>query len=86
MTDNPQPDKPSDMDKVQEYRKLVIEYETLDEEIDKLFASHNGAAEQMSNEDYEHYRKLARSRDDVHNQLKALERQILLDDEANSSR
>ncbi|HEX2908251.1 MAG TPA: hypothetical protein VHO69_15375 [Phototrophicaceae bacterium] len=71
---------PNDLDQVQQYRKLVLEYEALDEEIDALLERNHGATEKMSDEDFEHYRELAFRRDYVYNQMKAMERRILLDD------
>ena len=35
--------------KVQQYRKLVLVYEALDEEIDQLIMANGGATEKMSN-------------------------------------
>ncbi len=84
MSQNPMPAQPGDPDalsKVQSYRKYVLEYEALDEEIDGLLSQHNGASEQMSDEDFERYRELALRRDYVYNRMKALERQIF-DDES----
>jgi hypothetical protein len=78
---NPQPDETDNVDQVQEYRRLVLEYEALDEEIDVLLARHQGAAEKMSPDDLKQYREMARHRDDVYNQMKALEQQIFQDDE-----
>lgn len=85
MTANIQPGSkrdPGDQDRVQEYQRLVLEYEALDAEIDALLAKHRGATEKMSDEDYERYRDLARHRDFVHNQMKGLERELFSDDEA----
>jgi hypothetical protein len=82
MTDNPQSGETNDLDLVQTYRKVVLEYEALDEEIDTLMAEHDGATEKMSEADLAHYRELARRRDDVYNQMKALEQQLLDDDNA----
>ena len=85
MTDNTQPESANgspDMDRVQEYRRLMLEYEALDEEIDTLLARYNGATEKMSDEAYDHYRDLARRRDYVYYQMKALERQLFPDDDA----
>lgn len=79
-------DNPNDLDKVQQYRKLVLEYESLDEQIDDLLARNRGATEHMSDEDFELYRELAHRRDYVYNQMKELERQVLLDDESDSNR
>lgn len=81
MTDNPQTDGTNDLNQIQEYQKLVLQYEAVDEEIDALLARHNGSTEKMSDSDYEHYRELANHRDYIYNQMKTLERQILLDDE-----
>ena len=81
--DKPQPDadrQPVDIQLVQLYRKLVLEYEALDEQIDALLASHNGATEKMSDEDFESYRNLAHRRDYVYNQMKAVEQLVLGDD------
>ncbi len=36
MADNPQPGETGDLDQVQAYQKIVLEYEALDEEIDAL--------------------------------------------------
>lgn len=82
MADNPQPG--DDLNQVKEYQKLVLEYEALDEQIDGLLAQHHGATEHMSDADYERYRQLARQRDDIYNRMKAIEREISLDDEANN--
>ncbi|MBN1680646.1 MAG: hypothetical protein JW966_10165 [Anaerolineae bacterium] len=86
MTDNLQPNTPDDIDLVQRYRQTVLEYEALDEEIDGLLSRHDGATEHMSAEDHDHYRRLAYKRDTIYNQMKALERQIALDDESDETR
>jgi hypothetical protein len=77
--------KPVDFKQVERYRQLVLEYEALDEQIDALLASHNGATEKMSDEDFESYRNLAHRRDYVYNQMKAME-QLVLGDDADDSR
>lgn len=86
MTDNPQPDaadkSSSDIERVQAYRRLTLEYEALDEEIDLLLAQYHGATENMPDDEYDHYRDLARHRDAIYHQMKALERQLFPDDEA----
>jgi len=73
--------KPADVERVQEYQRLVLEYEALDEEIDALIAQHHGATEYMPDEAYQRYRELANHRDYVYNQMKRLEREIFPDDE-----
>jgi hypothetical protein len=77
--------KPVDLKQVERYRQLVLEYEALDEQIDALLASHNGATEKMSDEDFESYRNLAHRRDYVYNQMKAME-QLVLGDDADDSK
>lgn len=83
MTDNAQPDSggANDLDQVQEYRRLMLEYEGLDEQVDALLAQYNGATENMPDEEYERYRELARRRDSVYHQMKALEGQLFPDDD-----
>jgi len=83
VTDPVQPSSrtPDDMDRIERYRRLVLEYEALDEEIDALLADHKGATENMSDEDFDRYRELAHRRDTLYNQMKTLESQIHLDDE-----
>jgi hypothetical protein len=78
---NPQPGETGDVGQVQEYQRLVLEYEALDEQIDVLLARHQGTAEKMSPEDLRQYREMARRRDDIYNQMKTLEQQIFQDDE-----
>ena len=83
--ENAQSSGSQDLDRVQAYQKLVLEYESLDEEIDSLLSQHGGATEKLSDEDFERYRGLAHRRDYVYNQMKAIEQQILLDDGNESS-
>lgn len=68
------------LERVQQYRQLVLRYEALDAEIDALIMSHGGASEKLPKEAFERYRTLARERDEVHNEMRLLEQQ-LLDDE-----
>jgi hypothetical protein len=65
---------------VQQYRQVVLQYEALDEEIDTLIMAHGGTSEKMPAEDLQRYRALARQRDDLLNEMRAME-QLLLDDE-----
>jgi len=81
VADQPQASGMDDLEKVQAYQRLVLDYEALDEEVDALLARH-GATENMSDEIHAQYRELARRRDDVYNQMKALEQQIKLDDDS----
>ena len=67
--------------RVQEYRKLVLLYESLDAKIDALIMEHDGAAENMSGEDRARYIELARQRDEVQNQMRQLEQELLVDDD-----
>ena len=67
--------------KVQQYRKLVLVYEALDEEIDQLIMTNGGHTEDMSPDVMDRYRSLARRRDDVQNDMRALEQELQIDDE-----
>ena len=62
------------------YRKVVLIYEGLNQEIDKLIMANGGGTENMSEEDLERYRTLARQRDEVLNEMRWLEQQLLDDD------
>ncbi|MCB9436143.1 MAG: hypothetical protein H6673_04010 [Anaerolineales bacterium] len=68
-----------DKAQVERYRQLVLEYERLDEDIDALLMAHNGGTEDMSPDDYHHYRELAQRRDELYNQIRELE-SVLFDD------
>jgi uncharacterized heparinase superfamily protein len=67
---------------VQAYRKLVLLYEALDAEIDKLIMAHGGHSEDMPPEDLQRYRDLAHKRDDLQNQMREMEQSLALDDES----
>jgi len=75
---------PDDLQRIQRYRSLVLEYEALDEEIDALLALHRGATEHMSDEDFDRYRALARRRDTLYNQMRLIASQIHLEDQTDS--
>ena len=62
---------------VQAYRKLVLLYEALDAEIDKLIMTHGGRSEDMPEADLAHYRELARQRDEVQNEMREMEQRLL---------
>jgi hypothetical protein len=63
--------------KAHEYQKSVLAYEALDEQIDSLLQARGGASENLSDEDYAHYRELADLRDLAYNRMKTLERGLL---------
>jgi len=78
-------DNDSDLaQQVQYYRKVVLQYEALDEEIDNLIMAHGGTSDKMSPEDHARYRELARQRDELLNEMRTLEQQLLDDDELES--
>jgi hypothetical protein len=66
--------------RIQMYRELVLRYEKLDEDIDAYIAQHGGV-EQMDSEYLAEYRKLAREREDMQNEMRMLEKQLKLDEE-----
>ncbi len=69
------------LQQVQYYRKVVLMYEALDEQIDALIMAHGGTSDQMPWEDLRRYRDLARQRDELLNEMRTLEQQLLTDDE-----
>lgn len=72
------------LQQVQHYRKVVLMYEALDEEIDALIMAHGGTSDQMPTEDLERYRDLARQRDELLNEMREIEQRLLDDDEMES--
>jgi isopentenyl phosphate kinase len=66
--------------RVRRYRSLVLEYEALDEQIDALIMAHGGTSNGMTEADHIAYRRLADQRDDVQNEMRALERELAIDD------
>jgi hypothetical protein len=72
----PEPDKEM-LRRVQEYRKLVLIYEALDSQIDALIMAHGGASEKMPEDVRARYKELARKRDDIQNEMRLLEQQLL---------
>ncbi len=65
---------------VQRYKQLVLEYEELDRQIDQLLMEYGGASENMPQWELARYRKMARQRDDLQNEMRDLETQLQLDD------
>lgn len=63
---------------VEEYRQLVLRYEALDEEIDNFLAAQGGRLDEMTALDRAYYRKLARQRDEMFNEMRALEQALNL--------
>jgi hypothetical protein len=76
MTDNESEQK----QRVASYQRIVLQYEQLDEEIDNLLMAHDGRSDRMSSEDHARYRNLARQRDELYNEMRALEQLLLSDD------
>jgi hypothetical protein len=66
-------------DLVQEYRKLVFIYETLDEKIDSLIMTNGGGTENMSDADLKQYREWAQERSETLNEMRILEQQLNMD-------
>ncbi|MDE2635498.1 MAG: hypothetical protein OXI30_03960 [Chloroflexota bacterium] len=63
---------------VQRYQELVEAYEALDSQIDELVSDCRDRAEQMSDADLKSYRKLARKRSELLNDMRLLEQQLNL--------
>lgn len=63
--------------RIQAYRTIVEEYERLDNEIDTLITRNGGQSKNMSSDDLDLYRQLARKRRDIMNEMRLLERDLL---------
>jgi hypothetical protein len=63
------------------YQVLVAAYEAIDERIDVFLASQGTSLDKMGDADKHRYREMCRERDDLHNEMRALE-QMLFGDEA----
>ena len=75
-------DNDSDLlQQVQHYRKVVLMYEALDKEIDTLIMAYGGASENMPPEEHERYRDMARQRDELLNEMRTIEQQLLDEDD-----
>jgi len=66
---------------VEEYQRVVLAYETLDREIDTLLNAHRGNHDDMSAEELQRYRALARERDELYNTMRYMEQQLLDNDD-----
>jgi hypothetical protein len=67
---------------IAQYQALVARYEALDEAIDGLLMAYGGHTEDLPADDLRRYRDLARERDDLESDIRALEQQLNLDDES----
>jgi len=63
--------------RAKEYQESVLHYEELDAQIDNLLQSRGGASENLTDEEFAHYRELADLRDLAYNRMKTLERALL---------
>jgi hypothetical protein len=66
-------------EKAHEYEQAVLAYEKLDREVDDLLSSRGGQSENLSDEEFAHYRELAELRDLAYNKVKTLEQELLDD-------
>ena len=75
-------DNPNDtFDKVRLYREVVLQYEKVDEEIDALIMAANGVPDKLSPAERDRYRELARRRDELQNEMRWLEQQLMEEDD-----
>jgi hypothetical protein len=71
------PNQDDMLGKVQMYQSIVLAYEKLNDDINKLLMESSGGTENMSNDDLAHYRALARQRDEALNEMRFWEQQLL---------
>jgi chromosome segregation ATPase len=75
-------DQPDDsFDKVRQYRELVLQYEKIDEEIDALIMAVDGVPDKLSPADRDRYREMANRRDELQNEMRWLEQQLMAEDD-----
>ena len=74
-----------DFGDVKRYQDIVLQYEALDEQIDALIMQYDGMSENMPPDAYARYRELARQRDDLFNEMRALEQQLNIDQDTEPS-
>jgi hypothetical protein len=67
--------------KVHRYRELVLQYEEIDEEIDALIMAVGGVPDKFSPQDRDRYRALANRRDELQNEMRLLEQQLMAEDD-----
>jgi hypothetical protein len=70
----------NDLNSLQNYRDLVLAYEAANAEINALFQIHQGGTETMTDAELAHYRELQQRRDELFNEIRVLEQQLLDDD------
>ena len=66
--------------RIQNYRKIVLIYEGLNQQIDKLLMANDGGTENMSDEDLHRYQTMAHQRDELYNEMRSLAQQLFDDD------
>lgn len=65
------------------YQKLVEQYEALNDRIQKMLDNVGGDTRKFSPAEFQHYRQTARERDEVFNEVRVLQRQLMDDDTRN---
>ena len=71
----------NEQEQVQHYKQLVLDYEAIDAKVDALLENNGGHTENMTTSDMQTYRQLAAQRDDLFNQIRAIEAGWLADEE-----
>ncbi|MCU0496105.1 MAG: hypothetical protein MUF87_01995 [Anaerolineae bacterium] len=71
----------NDLNSVQTYRNLVLQYEDTHAQITHLLNTHKGGTEYMTEDERTHYRALAKRRDELFSEIRGLEQQLLDDDQ-----
>lgn len=66
--------------RIARYREIVLQYESIHHKISDLLDRHQGGTEHMSDDDRQHYREMARQRDELVNEIRVLEQQLLDED------
>jgi hypothetical protein len=75
------PEQDDALKRVQEYEKLVLAYEALDEVIDAMLTQDRGQTEEMSVEELNRSREMFRERNEMLNQLRFMEHELMIEDD-----
>ena len=73
-------DKPI-LEQVRNYRKIVLIYEALNQKIQELLEPYGSSADKLPKEELEQYRLYAQQRDELQNEIRWLEEELLNLDE-----
>lgn len=66
--------------RITRYRELVLRYESIHHDITQLLHQYQGGTEHMVDADRQRYREMAHQRDELVNEIRMLEQQLMDED------